>query len=67
MLTPDKMERINHLARKKKAGTLTEAEATEQKELREEYMHNFRKHFRDQLDSIKIVEDLEDGDASKPH
>lgn len=62
MLTPEKIARINDLARKKKAGTLTDAEAVEQKELREEYLTNLRKSFREQLDSIKYVEDLEDGE-----
>jgi uncharacterized protein YnzC (UPF0291/DUF896 family) len=73
MLTPDKMQRINELSRKKKAGTLTEAEANEQKELREEYLSAFRQNFRRQLDGITFVD--EDGNPyeenpfkkKKPH
>jgi len=64
MLTPDKIERINELARKKKAGTLTEAEAAEQKALRDEYMASFRRSFRNQLDQIQFVD--EDGNPEPP-
>ena len=64
MLTPDKIERLNFLARKKKAGSQTAEEAREHQELRDEYMTNFRTHIRGQLDSIKFVEDL-DGDDVK--
>ncbi|MCX7571477.1 DUF896 domain-containing protein [Tumebacillus sp. DT12] len=64
MLTPDKIERINELARKKKAGTLTEAEAKEQKALRDEYMTSFRQSFRNQLDQIQFVD--EDGNPEPP-
>ena len=60
MLTPDKIDRLNFLARKKKAGTQSPEEAREHQELRDEYMTNFRTHFRGQLDSIKFVEDLDD-------
>ncbi|MFD2170931.1 DUF896 domain-containing protein [Tumebacillus lipolyticus] len=63
MLTPDRIERINELSRKKKAGTLTEEEAKEQKALREEYLESFRKSFRNQLDAIEFVDD----DSSKAH
>ncbi|MGZ4032034.1 MAG: DUF896 domain-containing protein [Tumebacillaceae bacterium] len=59
MLNPEKIDRINVLARKKKEGTLTEAEAAEQAALRAEYLDNLRKSFREQLDSIKFVEDEE--------
>jgi uncharacterized protein YnzC (UPF0291/DUF896 family) len=65
MLTPDKIDRLNILARKQKQGTLTEEEKAEQKELREEYLANLRKEFRAQLDSIKIVKDEEA--KQKPH
>ena len=64
MLTPDKIERNNELARKKKAGTLTEAEAHEQKALRDEYMAAFRSSFRNQLDQIQFVD--EDGTPEPP-
>ena len=38
MLEKDKLERINELARKKKAEGLDEIELAEQKQLREEYI-----------------------------
>ncbi len=56
MLSEDKIKRINELANKKKASGLTEEEAKEQKQLREEYLENFRKNFKQQLDNIEIVD-----------
>ncbi len=50
-----RLDRINELARKHKAEGLTEEEKQEQKKLREEYLAEFRKKFRGQLDSITIV------------
>lgn len=55
VLEQAKMDRINELAKKKKEIGLTEAEAAEQKVLREEYLVAFRKSFKQQLDGIKIV------------
>ncbi|MGL4606904.1 MAG: DUF896 domain-containing protein [Eubacteriaceae bacterium] len=57
MLTKEKIERINELAKKKKQGTLTEEEHEEQLALRVEYLEAFRKNFREQLDSIEIVDE----------
>ena len=51
-----KILRINELAKKSKEQGLTEAEAKEQKELREEYLAAIRKNFRATLDSIEIVD-----------
>lgn len=51
-----KIERINELARKKKAGSLTEAEAAEQAELRHEYLTEFREGFKAMLDNTVIQE-----------
>ena len=51
-----KIERINELARKKKAGGLTEAEAAEQAELRREYMAEYRENMKAMLDSLVIEE-----------
>ena len=52
------IDRINELAHKKKAEGLTEAEQAEQARLRQEYLAEFRKNFRKQLDNVKFVEDL---------
>ena len=51
-----KIERINELARKKKAGGLTEAEAAEQAELRHEYLAEFRENMKAMLDNTVIQE-----------
>ncbi|WP_427338924.1 DUF896 domain-containing protein [Caloranaerobacter sp. DY30410] len=56
MLSKEKLNRINYLARKSKIEGLTEEEKKEQKALREEYLENFRKSFRKQLNSIKFAE-----------
>jgi len=60
MLTKSKLDRINELAKKAKAEGLTEAEMKERKELRDEYLANFRKSFRSQLDNIEIVDPEEE-------
>ncbi|MDF2546995.1 MAG: hypothetical protein K0R93_1893 [Anaerosolibacter sp.] len=56
MVGQEKLDRINYLAKKSKAEGLTEAEKTEQKKLREEYLLAFRESFRKQLDNIEIVD-----------
>jgi uncharacterized protein YnzC (UPF0291/DUF896 family) len=55
VLSQEKLDRINVLAQKKKTTGLSEAEAVEQKELREAYLKAFRSNFRKQLDNIDIV------------
>ncbi|MEN0694944.1 DUF896 domain-containing protein, partial [Listeria monocytogenes] len=44
MLEKAKIDRINELSKKKKAGTLTSAEKVEQDKLRKEYIKSFRTH-----------------------
>ncbi|MPW24821.1 DUF896 domain-containing protein [Alkalibaculum sp. M08DMB] len=56
MISKEKLDRINFLANKKKEQGLTEEEQKEQKILREEYLKNFRKSFRKQLDDIELVD-----------
>ncbi len=51
-----KIERINELARKKKAGRLTEEEQEEQAELRREYLAEYRENMKAMLDSLVIQE-----------
>ena len=51
-----RLVRINELARKQKSERLTEAEKAEQKKLREEYLADFRKTLRGQLENITFVE-----------
>ncbi|AOM83098.1 DUF896 domain-containing protein [Salisediminibacterium beveridgei] len=57
MLTKDKLNRINELARKSKAEGLSVKEQKEQKSLRAEYLQNVRKSFKNQLKSTKIVDE----------
>ena len=51
-----KIERINELARKKKASGLTEAEAAEQAALRKEYLDGYRENLKAMLDNIVVQE-----------
>ena len=51
-----RLDRINELARKQKTIGLTDEEKTEQKKLREEYLVDFRKTLRGQLENISFVE-----------
>jgi len=64
MLSKEKLDRINVLANKKKNEGLTDAETTEQQELRTEYLKSFKESFKRQLDNIEIVdpEDTEKGE-----
>lgn len=55
------VERINVLARKQKSEGLTEEELKERSELREIYLNNIRKNFRQQLDSIEWVDEQAKG------
>ena len=56
MLSQEKIERINYLAKKAKIEELSEEEKQEQKQLREEYLKNLRSSLRNQLDNIEIVD-----------
>lgn len=54
-MVQEKVNRINELARKSKTPEgLTEAEKKEQKELRDEYIHDFRAQFTGILDNTYI-------------
>ena len=58
-----KIDRINELARKKKAEGLTPAELEEQAALRAEYIAGFRASLTAQLDNTVIVDP--DGNRTK--
>ncbi|HFU3862807.1 TPA: DUF896 family protein [Streptococcus suis] len=52
-----KINRINELAKKKKAGTLTSEEKVEQAQLREEYIEGYRRAIRHHIEGIKLVDE----------
>lgn len=54
-MTPEKIARINELAKKQKAGTLTPAEKEEQAALRLEYRQSVVGNLRSHLDQITFV------------
>lgn len=58
MLSKEKLDRIGELSRKSKSGKLSDAELTEQKKLREEYLQTFRSGFKKNLMSVKVVDAL---------
>ena len=56
MLSPEKIERINELARKKKENGLSKAEEQEQINLRREHLEAFRSGMRHHIEGMKIVD-----------
>ncbi|SHF53752.1 DUF896 domain-containing protein [Ornithinibacillus halophilus] len=56
MLSKEQLSRINALSKKAKTEGLTESEKKEQKGLREEYLKNVRKSFKNQFKSMTIVD-----------
>ena len=56
MLSPEKLARINELARKSRTEGLTQAEKDEQTLLRSAYLESFRAQFKDMLDHITVVD-----------
>ncbi|MFQ3543237.1 DUF896 domain-containing protein [Halobacillus rhizosphaerae] len=56
MLSKEKINRINELANKSKQEGLTKSEKEEQKELRQQYLGNVRKSFKNQLKGMKVID-----------
>ncbi|AHN21072.1 DUF896 domain-containing protein [Lysinibacillus sphaericus] len=56
MLSKEKINRINELAAKAKAGSLTEEEAKERTSLRKEYLDTFRATMRNTIENVKVVD-----------
>lgn len=56
MLSKEKIDRINELARKAKEIELTSEEKIEQKQLREEYLKNIRKSFTNQFKTMTVID-----------
>ena len=63
-MTPEKIARINELAKKQKAGTLTDAEKEEQAALRLEYRQSVVGNLRQQLNNVEFV--APDGKKTRP-
>ena len=63
-MTPEKIARINELAKKQQAGTVTDAEKEEQAALRLEYRQSVVGNLRQQLNNVEFVEP--DGKKTKP-
>ncbi|MFC7060319.1 DUF896 domain-containing protein [Halobacillus seohaensis] len=56
MLSNEKLNRINELSHKSKDQGLNEEEKQEQQELRQEYLKNVRKSFKNQLKGMTVVD-----------
>ena len=56
-MTPEKIARINELAKKEKTEGLTPEEEVEQAKLREEYIEGYRRSVRHHIEGIKVVDE----------
>ena len=56
LISKEKLNRINQLSKKSKTEGLTKEETIEQQKLREEYIKNFRKQFKDTLHNVTVVD-----------
>lgn len=56
MITPELIQRINELAKKKREQTITAEELAEQAKLRRMYIDHFKEQVKQQLDCIEIVD-----------
>lgn len=56
-ITNEQVERINELARKKKAEGLSEAELEEQALLRRAYLDSVKANFHSQVETIKVIDE----------
>jgi len=66
MITKEKINRINELARKAKSVGLNDEEKSEQQVLRREYVDSFKANLKAQLDNIEIVEKHEEAEGKSP-
>ena len=56
MLTTEKLNRLNELAKKKKLGTITEEELKEHQALREEYLVTFRESMKNTIENVRVID-----------
>jgi uncharacterized protein YnzC (UPF0291/DUF896 family) len=61
VITDEKIKRINALSKKSKQEGLTDGEKEEQRILRQEYIDAMKQSLRNQLDTIKIVDEDDKG------
>ena len=55
MLTAEKLNRLNELAKKKKLGTITDEELKEQQALRE-YLVTFRESMKNTSENVRVID-----------
>ncbi|NLI61624.1 MAG: DUF896 domain-containing protein [Clostridiales bacterium] len=67
MLSKEKLNRINELAKKSREKGLSAEEKAEQHALRQEYLSTFRSNFRKTLESITIVDEEGNRKELKKH
>lgn len=67
MISKEKIERINKLARKKKTEGLNPAEQAEQKQLYQEYLTAVRTQVKEQLDAAGIPQKGQGGHDHQHH
>ncbi|SER08829.1 Uncharacterized protein YnzC, UPF0291/DUF896 family [Gracilibacillus ureilyticus] len=56
MLSKDKIARINELAKKAKIEELSQEEKKEQQTLRQEYLKNVRKSFKNHMKGMTVID-----------
>ncbi|MBB6449208.1 uncharacterized protein YnzC (UPF0291/DUF896 family) [Geomicrobium halophilum] len=57
MISDEKLDRINELAKREKTTGLTPDEEDEQKNLRQEYLNNFRASFNQQIQTVTVMDE----------
>lgn len=56
MVTNKKLNRINELAKKAKTTGLSDMEKKEQKKLRQEYLDEFKRSFKQQIEHTTVID-----------
>ena len=57
-MTEEKMARISELSRKQRTIGLSDEEKAEQKQLRDDYIADFRRNFRQTLESVEFEDSI---------
>lgn len=56
MNSEELLARINYLSKKSKTTALSKKEKAEQKDLRQQYLKEFKKSFTEQITSVKVLD-----------